>query len=58
MDADTGGLGVGDPNYIGIFYILMVQQIQDGDSHLEMVAFDAVPVNQGYIQPVVRITLF
>ena len=53
MDADAGGLGVGNPDHIGVFDIFMVQYIQDGDSHFEMVAFYAMPVYKGHIQPAV-----
>ena len=44
MNADTGVLGVWNPDHIGVFNILMVQHIQNGDSKLEGVAFDAMPV--------------
>ena len=45
MNADVGILGVRNPDHIGVFDILMVKHIQNGDSKLEVVAFDAMPVN-------------
>ena len=58
MNADAGGLGVWYQDHIGVLDVFMVCHIQDGDSDLEMVVFDAVPIEQRHIEPTIRIAFW
>jgi hypothetical protein len=53
MDADGAGLGVGDEDDIGIFDVLVIQDIQNGNARFHVIFVEAVAVNKGNIQPVI-----